>query len=1134
MGRKAFRKNRYGIEKKTAYLRRTFLSQDTLFYTGSSPPFLDVSPGDDSRPLPLDESSSDEEGNFPEMDDSLVIDSGEQSFLGQSATSRNNLGINSHDNIWEFNSHDKAMVEVYKLCMAHGTSLQFVDDLFRLVKQKAKVGLDITKVKRRETFMKSLRKKMGPCATPMPESVVTATSEISVPKFSFLEQVKDLIASSDFQDLQNLVLNTDIETRFQRYAPEEDEMLLEIHSAKWYRETYDYLVTDAENDWLFPIVFYADKTGTDVMQRFPLEPLMFSTSVLKRNVRERSISWRHVGFVPPSDAGINNPEKNLQVYHDSLAVLLSELIHYQRSPPTITFTLGGQQVTKRFLFPVAFIIGDQQAQDKHCCRKAVNNGGAGRIHRRCMCSSMTGTDTSGRYCRVGCGTKIRQNIERLTEIVQHGRDLQPVVSEAIGDVPFTAQQRLRLEAYIKRRSRCARSILEKVYSTYAVNNAWSHVCFGRNPEGVYRATLDDPMHYCDSGSFMYLAKVAFLSMTETERVEMEGIIKSYFVSKRSGVREDLPKGKFSSGFTRTTLLTAGEKVGLIFALFVALGTMKAHSLFTKVIIRGQKKYETVSSSHPGEKRGDVYFFSDLKQPNRPPLSRTYEGVKRLVKELHRHNLDFVLDGNRFDELQTEYLLLSIHSTILGTSDGHGLLFPHTSIEEFYTAGNWEPTKNLITQLLQNVRGGGLTVSAETTSDNPGASKKIKTSEQRYPKKKITKHNIVRQKVQGNGSTSAILTDVEGFRMLLQTILSFQSFVHYFETIPSKDRQNNSLLQRKVRNLIRDFSACVYRGDDSVDCATPKLHSHLHLTIDIQDYGHPMNWEAGKGERGLKTWAKLASCTAQKHNVPMFTHQTALRVGDAMLLEKASQVITGSPALPQVQDTDGENPNLLPPTSIREYVVVRRWPHYIVDLSLNATVAVRIIDKTGKVIETMEDHQVIFPGMIRTAILAVEGSYGNFIKGIHVYKDATLRTNPQQEKKIRACAQYDKFGSFFDWVSVNYKWSGNVKKTLPAKLLLIYKDHQETLSAIIHACDWQGKDDHDSSNELIGRWQLEYSKLDGRTPVLRKVPISDIVDLLYVVEHSGNNQHPLIMGDGRPLHSVDVVEPRYMWATSFLS
>jgi hypothetical protein len=96
---------------------------------------------------------------------------------------------------------------------------------------------------------------------------------------------------------------------------------------------------------------------------------------------------------------------------------------------------------------------------------------------------------------------------------------------------FNIQQQKRLSNYVKRRKKCARTILEKVYSMYPIKNAWAEVCFGNNINGIYGATLDDPMHYCDSGMFLYLSQVIFLSMTECERGEMEAIIKSYVGSK---------------------------------------------------------------------------------------------------------------------------------------------------------------------------------------------------------------------------------------------------------------------------------------------------------------------------------------------------------------------------------------------------------------------------------------------------------------------------------------------------------------------------------------------------------------------------------------------------------------------------
>jgi hypothetical protein len=45
-----------------------------------------------------------------------------------------------------------------------------------------------------------------------------------------------------------------------------------------------------------------------------------------------------------------------------------------------------------------------------------------------------------------------------------------------------------------------------------------------------------------------------------EQAEMEKIVQIYFKGKQSSRRDDLPREKFSSGFSRTTLLTAGEKI----------------------------------------------------------------------------------------------------------------------------------------------------------------------------------------------------------------------------------------------------------------------------------------------------------------------------------------------------------------------------------------------------------------------------------------------------------------------------------------------------------------------------------------------------------------------------------------------
>jgi hypothetical protein len=106
-------------------------------------------------------------------------------------------------------------------------------------------------------------------------------------------------------------------------------------------------------------------------------------------------------------------------------------------------------------------------------------------------------------------------------------------------------------------------------------------------------------------------------------------------------------------------------------------------------------------------------------------------------------------------------------------------------------------------------------------------------------------------------------------------LAFHSFVHYFEEIPAEQQTNGCFIHDCVKAYIKIYTNAVYRGDNTVDCETPKIHAHLHLAGDIMDFGHPMNWDARKVERGLKDWAKVVSSTAHKQNLIDFTYQTAM-------------------------------------------------------------------------------------------------------------------------------------------------------------------------------------------------------------------------------------------------------------------
>ena len=87
-----------------------------------------------------------------------------------------------------------------------------------------------------------------------------------------------------------------------------------------------------DTDVMLPIILYLDKTGTDVLQRYSLEPMLFTTAALNRESRENRRFWRHLGFIP-SFKSMEDSKDSLDFYHQCLTVILNGLKQAQENPP---------------------------------------------------------------------------------------------------------------------------------------------------------------------------------------------------------------------------------------------------------------------------------------------------------------------------------------------------------------------------------------------------------------------------------------------------------------------------------------------------------------------------------------------------------------------------------------------------------------------------------------------------------------------------------------------------------------------------------------------------------------------------------------------------------------------------------
>ena len=127
---------------------------------------------------------------------------------------------------------------------------------------------------------------------PRIESSVVNNQEVF--RFNFHDTLQDLLNSSA-KHLHEVLPDRERENAVIEGTEHE------LWNTPWMSNTFameQYLDFDPKKDIMLPIVLYMDKTGTDVNQRYSLEPVLFSVAAIPREHRESRHSWRHLGFVP--------------------------------------------------------------------------------------------------------------------------------------------------------------------------------------------------------------------------------------------------------------------------------------------------------------------------------------------------------------------------------------------------------------------------------------------------------------------------------------------------------------------------------------------------------------------------------------------------------------------------------------------------------------------------------------------------------------------------------------------------------------------------------------------------------------------------------------------------------------------
>jgi hypothetical protein len=198
-------------------------------------------------------------------EEELVSSSTANEFDGTTNNSKRSDNDDNNDNDdgecsnVELTPADCASLKFLFHCHNGGVSLEFYDILFAIIRKvSAENVVDITKLPKRETFVKSLRARI-----PSPQPIISEVANLQVPHFDILLQIRDLLGSFIFNDLDNLCVNVEHEHRYTKFVPTEDDQFVEMCAQDWYNETYNEYITDPAKQFLLPLIFYIDETGTE-------------------------------------------------------------------------------------------------------------------------------------------------------------------------------------------------------------------------------------------------------------------------------------------------------------------------------------------------------------------------------------------------------------------------------------------------------------------------------------------------------------------------------------------------------------------------------------------------------------------------------------------------------------------------------------------------------------------------------------------------------------------------------------------------------------------------------------------------------------------------------------------------------
>ena len=480
-----------------------------------------------------------------EYDNDMPVNEDDNNDLNEAAIvpMPNNVQQMTRPNTFSFTTADKVGTNLLKIMFAINAPDYAYAELMKWAQDAYGAGYKFdTKGANYDSQMKKLQKDSNfEAMRPTTKTVLLPNDnlKLKVVCFNFTSMLYSLFNDTDLNTFDNLVV--DPVDHFAKYESPTGR-LNEVNSGHWYQQAYDTMVTDPDKDFLAPIIFAMDKTTISSTAHLHVFAVMFTTTLFNVKTRNQAHAWRPLGYIPiernhyskdqwAAMSGKLKSERANMLFK----TVLESFVHAQRpnALDDIELTLGKQTKIVNLKVPLAFIIGDIQGGDGIVGRPCYYGNDARRICRMCDASYKVYESRAVNNC----------NLLEMDNIIQMYRNME---TDKLHDL--------------------------MQYNTW---QAFWDIDYGGSPGGVFTAACPpEALHSLENGLILHCLNELFDNVLPTAvSRRFDAVVQQWlFYPKQKHMKNhmaDFPRLLFPDGVSSIRDISAGTKVGILFAIVIA-------------------------------------------------------------------------------------------------------------------------------------------------------------------------------------------------------------------------------------------------------------------------------------------------------------------------------------------------------------------------------------------------------------------------------------------------------------------------------------------------------------------------------------------------------------------------------------